>query len=336
MADEKIRAMKTHMSETKDGKPVPLPISMFRSTPNSGAPIMVLEQGLANATAAVDAVLATPEWTATVKASKDIEATEEQRATCVERLKMLREERARMKKLIREEESRLELIEKDQRRKKRKYSHIVVTEEMTAELETARANLATAEVMLEDGYVRNAAKNVPVKNKALLKKVEKAEPDRVFDYKKMVPLLLWKFIGWYRDMGYTIDTPVVKSEDANVARYDVDEAMNRWNYLVEVTGDGLYVALDDRKDHILPVIHGMDGFHVYGMHESGKKYSAGVLIRPQWENKEEFQGMLKHFWVRKKESEEEEKTESAAADTVASAPPASVPKFGGFVEILSD
>ena len=172
MADGKARAMKTHMSETKDGKPVPLPISMVHSTPNSGAPIKVLEQGLANAAAAADAVLATPEWTATVEASKDMDVTKEQRAKCVERLEMLREERAKIKKLIREEESRLELIEKDQRRKKRKYSHIVVTEEMTAELETARANLATAEVMLEDGCVRNAAKNVHIKNNALLKKME--------------------------------------------------------------------------------------------------------------------------------------------------------------------
>ena len=65
MAGKKIRAMKTHMSETKDGKPVPLPISMIRSTPNSGTPIGVLEQGVDNAAAALDAVLATPEWTAT-------------------------------------------------------------------------------------------------------------------------------------------------------------------------------------------------------------------------------------------------------------------------------
>ena len=151
MADEKIRAMKTHMSETKDGKPVPLPISMVRSTPNSGTPIGVLEQGVDNAAAALDAVLATPEWTATVEASKDMDVTKEQHAKCVERLKMLRDERARIKKLIHEDESCLKLIEKDQRLKKRKHSHVVVTEEMTAELEAARANLVNAEVMLEDG-----------------------------------------------------------------------------------------------------------------------------------------------------------------------------------------
>ena len=86
---------------------------------------------------------------------------------------------------------------------------------------------------------------------------------------------------------------------------------------------------------MLAVICGMDGFHVCGMHESGAKCSAGVLIWPLWEEKEAFQGMLKHFWVRKKESEEEEKTVSVASGTAASAPPAPA-KCGGFVELLSD
>ena len=71
------------------------------------------------------------------------------------------------------------------------------------------------------------------------------------------------------------------------------------------------------------------------MHESGTKYSAGVLIGLLWEDKEEFQGMLKHFWVRKKESEEEGKTVSAAASTVASAPSAPA-KYGRYVDLLTD
>ena len=65
-----------------------------------------------------------------------------------------------------------------------------VTEEMMAELESAPANLASAEVMLEDGHIHNVAKNVHIKNNGLLRKMKKTESDRVFDHKKMVPLLL--------------------------------------------------------------------------------------------------------------------------------------------------
>ena len=119
--------------QTKDGKPVPLPISMIRSTPNSGTPIRVLEQAVTDATAAVNAVLAAPEWTAALGASKDMERTQSQRVKCVERLVMLKEERSRIRKLIREEEDRLRLIDNELHGKKRKYSDVVVPEEMRAE-----------------------------------------------------------------------------------------------------------------------------------------------------------------------------------------------------------
>ena len=89
---------------------------------------------------------------------------------------MLKAEGLKIRKLIREEEERLKLIEKDKSSKKRKRSDVVVPEELEAELEAARAHLVLAEERLEDGCVRNAGKNVHVRAKAALKKMERNEP----------------------------------------------------------------------------------------------------------------------------------------------------------------
>ena len=58
---------------------------------------------------------------------------------------MLKEERSRIRKLIREEEDRLRLIDNELHGKKRKYSDVVVPEEIRAELERARARLVESE-----------------------------------------------------------------------------------------------------------------------------------------------------------------------------------------------
>ena len=115
---------------------------MIRSTPNSGTPIRVLEQAVTDATAAVNAVLAAPEWTAALGASKDMERTQSQRVKCVERLVMLKEERSRIRKLIREEEDRLRLIDNELHCKKCKYSDVVAPEEMRACIYRIRHNLS--------------------------------------------------------------------------------------------------------------------------------------------------------------------------------------------------
>ena len=331
------------MATKRNGEFVPRPLSAIRAVKNDGITLEVLAAATAAAKDALDQRLANPQWVQHVNLEGEFKEANEAHVGSSERLERLRARRDQYNLVIKEEKKRLAQLAANREDRKRAFEDHVVPEDVSAAIELASEQYKKAKVDEADGVVRNAEKNVKNRVEKVLSELAD-DPDHAFDIDEMVPLLVDYLVVWYRQMRYTIDVPEVKPEADEDRVFQVENALSRFNYMVKKTGFSKYVVLDFLKNPILPMIHKLDGYVVWGVAASGAKYTGKVLHRGIWsEMLPQYNWLIPHCWKakekeseEKKESEEEERTGSAAADTAASVPLPAAVNPGNFVDLCSD
>ena len=309
------------MAEKKDGKAVPLPLSMICSLDDDE--VKALKTALERAHASLKEAVAAPEWVEYEKLMDQVENADEECSQSGKKIRKLKADRNRTslehEKLVGEaavecsewisnvrklmvdhermnseiavEEDQMEKMEEIRGNKKRALDEFSVPEEVMLNVEAALKNLEKAKKEYDVG---NEKKAVRKRIEAALRMLNEKQDHRRFKFEEMVPVLAWELIGRYADMKYTIDSPDEKPEVDTALWKD---AKKRLTYTVKKTGCSMHVFLEDRKDCILPIIHNLEGYHVYGMNAEGTKYTAGAVIRPMWEKEEDCQWMVQHCWV---------------------------------------